>query len=98
MFVYIVLSVCTKLGNLVVIAQKEGVNIAMINLRKSATTKDRPIMVDLIANEYKCNTLRPLNEVRVVKQLFWVSELVTASMDEVTGDALGTGVRRSTLK
>ena len=61
----------------------------MINLRKPITTKNRPIMEDMIAKGYKENTLRLLNEVRLTKKLFWVSELVTATINELTSDALG---------
>ena len=73
-------------------AQKEGIDISMINLRIPASTKDRPIMVDLIDKWYKGTTLRLLNEVWVATQLFWVSDLVQASIEEVNGDTGGGGI------
>ena len=69
------------LGDLVSLARKEGIEIALHNLRLQPTSKDRTIMGDLIIAGYKGKTLRVLNEVRLSKQLFWVSDLVTAPMD-----------------
>jgi len=86
------------LGDLMSMAKKEGIEISMINLRTPPTTKDRTIMAELIAKGYTCNILQLLNEVRIAKQLFWVPDLVTASMNGVSVDALGTNVRRSTVK
>ena len=76
-------------------AKKEDIDISLVNLRKSATTKDRLIMADVIAKWYKGNILWLINEVQVATQLFWVSDLAQSSMGEVNGGTWGTGVRQS---
>ena len=78
--------------------KKEGHQYKSGQFEKKATTKDHPTMVDVIIKGYKGNILWLINEVRVAKQLFWVSDLVQASMGEVNGDMWGTGVRRNIVQ